>query len=352
MQKEQLPSRIKSWLLHRGITEAVIETYEIGWNGEMIVIPIHDTDGKVLFNKYRRDPEVSVGPKYRYEKGGTSELYGIRSIPSLVSSAGRYVVICEGELDCLRLLSSGIPAVTSTGGASTFKEEWASMFESLNTYICFDTDDAGMKGALHVQQIIPHAKIMLLPKGVKDVTEYFLSSSSVSFGGLMANADTYTAPTDWRHLSKKTELNKKKKEYEEEIGRLMVRAREARGAYDYQKDELLQRLIAMYMTKLGEVKRQIKYFQVKRDDIPKDRIAAAKAVPIPTYIKFNREKMAPCIWHNEKTPSMYYYEKQNRVKCFGCNKLGDVIDVVQQINHVGLSEAINIILNNSYGQEK
>ena len=84
---------------------------------------------------------------------------------------------------------------------------------------------------------------------------------------------------------------------------------------------------------------------MKRQDFSGDRIQRAKQVPIPQFIKFKSDGFAKCIWHQEKTASMYYYEKQNRVKCFSCDKLGDVIDVIQQLRKVGLKEALDIILN-------
>ncbi len=136
-------------------------------------------------------------------------------------------------------------------------------------------------------------------------------------------------------------------EYRDDLDDVLLMAREARAKYE--SDRPFEVLTKMYMNRFQEVQRQIKYFQVKRDDTDPSVIARAKSVPIPTFIKFNRDNTACCIWHNEKTPSMHYYEKQNRVKCFGCDKLGDVIDVVQQLQRVGLKEAVKIILQ-SHGK--
>tara|TARA_R110000868_G_scaffold175724_1_gene412899 strand:- start:64 stop:567 length:504 start_codon:yes stop_codon:yes gene_type:complete len=57
------------------------------------------------------------------------------------------------------------------------------------------------------------------------------------------------------------------------------------------------------------------------------QVARAKAVPIETLLSFNRSGFANCIWHNEKSPSMKYYKRDNSVHCFGCGKSGDAIDV-------------------------
>lgn len=339
MINKQLPTRIKDWLNARGITDGILQSFDIHWNGSQIVIPVHDKDGKVLFNKYRRDPESKDGPKYKYEKGATSVLYGITQL-----SPGSRIVICEGELDALRLLSDFIPAVSSTGGASTFQARWQDYFVGTETYICLDTDDAGIKGSLRIQQIIPWAKIIWLPKGVKDVTEYFASGKNFNdFLSLLGKAERYTFPTDWRGLKTKKELLIKKKEYTEYLHEIMLRAREKRSLYQSDKPEEILRTIVN--NQLEELNRAIKFFQVKRQDFDKSRLERAKAVPITMFVKFNDDKFARCIWHNEKSGSMFYYQKQNVVHCFGCDKRGDVIDVTQKLNNCNLSDAIKILLN-------
>ena len=70
-----LPTAIQEWLRARGLTDAVIAANGLDWNGTEIVIPIRDADGKVLFNKFRRNPFAAVDtelPKYRYAYGSTS----------------------------------------------------------------------------------------------------------------------------------------------------------------------------------------------------------------------------------------------------------------------------------------
>jgi len=67
-----------------------------------------------------------------------------------------------------------------------------------------------------------------------------------------------------------------------------------------------------------------------------------KQVPISNFIKFNHNT-AKCLWHSERTPSMHYYKKDNHVKCFGCSKYADVIDVVMAINNCSFKEAVKIL---------
>lgn len=78
--------------------------------------------------------------------------------------------------------------------------------------------------------------------------------------------------------------------------------------------------------------------------ITPDDIARAKEVPITDYLDFSRGRMAQCLWHGEKTGSMHYYPQQNRIKCFGCDKSADVIDVVMQQNEIEFIPAVKLIL--------
>ena len=165
-----LPLKVRTWLNQRGITNTIISSYQIGWTGTMIRIPIMK-DGKVLFNKYRRSPFVHEGPKYIYDKGASVELFGTDSIKD-----AKDVFLCEGELDALVLISKGLSAVSGTGGSMAFKEDWTLTLKEKNIYVCFDNDEAGIKGAINVNRFLLRSWTMELPKEIGehgDVTDFF-----------------------------------------------------------------------------------------------------------------------------------------------------------------------------------
>lgn len=181
-----MPDRIKRYLANRGITEDLIESYQIGY-GEFygrnwITIPIKDKDGNFSFLKLRQDPEdQSNDSKYKfYPTGSNAELFDRECLKDNNDMA----VICEGEFDCILLQSFGIPAITSTVGAGTFKKEWISELENLKkVYICFDKDEAGEKGAEKLIKTISEALPKLavykitIPDRItdgKDMTDYFI----------------------------------------------------------------------------------------------------------------------------------------------------------------------------------
>jgi len=79
--------------------------------------------------------------------------------------------------------------------------------------------------------------------------------------------------------------------------------------------------------------------------LTEENILQAKSVPVTNFIQFGRDNKAPCIWHNEKTGSMHYYKKTNKVHCFGCTQSGDVVDVVQQLQGIEFRDAVKYLIN-------
>src|SRR5713226_3048748 len=170
-----LPDRIREYLHARGIPDEVIDRRVLGWNGVRITIPIFNRKGICASFRLAKDPEdASDTPKVLSLPGSSVELYGWDTL----RLRRKRVIICEGEFDRLVLEANGFEAVTSTGGAGTFKEEWADAFKEIpSVYLCFDRDDAGRKGALRVARMIAHAKIVELPSDVGhggDVTDFFV----------------------------------------------------------------------------------------------------------------------------------------------------------------------------------
>ena len=137
-----LPERIRTYLNKRCLPNNIIDKFKIGWSGSAIAIPIYNKKGEYIFFKYRKDPdEVSNRPKSWYDTGAEASLYGWENL----TNNKPFLVICEGELDRLVLELNGIPAITSTGGAGTFKDEWFSYFKYVSSlYVCFDQDSAGL----------------------------------------------------------------------------------------------------------------------------------------------------------------------------------------------------------------
>ncbi|MCR4334453.1 MAG: toprim domain-containing protein [Patescibacteria group bacterium] len=178
---QELPPHIREYLRKRGLTDAVIDAYKLGYGQfyrkSWITIPIKDIYGNYSFFKLRMDP-VFGNDKITYPKGAEAQLYDWDNLTKPSIS----LVICEGELDRLLLLSKNVPTITSTHGAMTFKDEWVEKIRKDNKiYICFDKDDAGRKGSERVAKILEsigcEIHIITLPEEVGeagDITDYFI----------------------------------------------------------------------------------------------------------------------------------------------------------------------------------
>ncbi len=174
---QNLPDRIREYLQNRGISNEVINKYKLGYGKfygkNYITIPILGENGYGFF-KLRQDPQDGKEKITYPAKGAKATIFG--------SFGEERQIICEGELDALALISTGINAITSTHGAGTFKEEWLdeNFKKPKNIYVCFDNDEAGKKGSLRALKMLENFGLrnlyhVILPEEVGDggdITDY------------------------------------------------------------------------------------------------------------------------------------------------------------------------------------
>jgi DNA primase len=211
-------------------------------------------------------------------------------------------------MDCLVAWSAKIPAVSSTGGALSFQKEWAEYFKDKEVLICFDNDESGGNGMVKTLSFIPHAKLIFLPDApnIKDISDY------VTHGGdlekLMGTAKHFTSEED------------------------VIEDRSSRIAL-FKSTHFHDAWIEENKPKeTAPIRRSGEVFSSK--------LERAKAYPINELIQF-KGKSARCLWHEEKTPSLYYYAKTNSCYCFGgCGKSYDAVDTYMKINNCSFKEAV------------
>ncbi|MBI4469804.1 MAG: toprim domain-containing protein [Acidobacteria bacterium] len=292
-----LPERIREYLNARGIPDPIIDTHLLGWSGWRITIPICDHAGDVVFFKLAKDPDDTSDISKMYTTPGAStELYGWDRLLAVPDQ----IIICEGEFDRLVLEAHDFPAVTSTGGAGTFKQDWVEEFQHIpNVYVCFDNDDAGRFGAEKVGRLIPHAHIVRLPEEVGnggDVTDFFvrLGKSREEFIRLLDDARPLPEPE--RRESKDTELS--------------------RGQDPNRKDlDWLKSSIAL-------------------EDV------VTKYAPLR---KRGKNYAAQCIFHEDRTPSLVVFPQTQTFYCFGCQASGDVFSFLMKVEHLSFPEALTVL---------
>jgi len=161
----------------RGLRKETIEKYKIGYDVERITIPVYDSRGGCV-NIRRYSAEARGKAKMiSYKMGsGAARLYPIENIE------GDTILLTEGEMDCLLAIQMGYNAMTTTGGANTWRAQWNSLFEGKKVLICYDIDKAGLAGAEKVARslygIAKQVKIIKLPivdPPDGDLTDYFVA---------------------------------------------------------------------------------------------------------------------------------------------------------------------------------
>jgi 5S rRNA maturation endonuclease (ribonuclease M5) len=171
----------------RGFTKEVIERQKLGLKDKVyfhkagetraLVIPYLSIEGNATFVKLRTLPpaEKDFTCPHGYEAG----LY---NSPAL-SDECKEIIFVEGEADCLALLSHGIENVVGVPGAGVKKHAWIEAVDRINptVYILFDSDQAGIKGSQELASRIGIEKCLkiVLPKGTKDINEFFQNGGTV-----------------------------------------------------------------------------------------------------------------------------------------------------------------------------
>ncbi len=172
-----------------GLSKEVIEKHLIGHQNKRYVIPMEVAPGEWTIKEH----------KGNQTKGAKVSLYP----PDIIKEGMSYVIVTEGEFKALILNQKGFPAVSGTGGALTWKQEWNGAFSNLNVITVYDHDETGQGGTATVvnnlKGVAKCVKTIAWPsfmefdvKGSdkKDVTDFFvtLKKTKEDFQGLLNNA--------------------------------------------------------------------------------------------------------------------------------------------------------------------
>jgi len=297
---DQLPNHIRDYLrIERGLSDAVIDKYQLGWDGRRIAIPIRDRSGHVSFFKLAKAPgDKSDSPKMKATLGSRAELYGWDRASATLDQ----IIICEGEFDRLVLESRGYAAVTSTAGALTFRREWADALRSVPAvYICFDRDASGEAGARRVAWLLPQAKVITLPPEVGhagDATNFFvgLDQTIEDFDALLAQAQPLA---------------------EQERTGFQPAAHKAFGKVG--------------RSEAAELKAQVRI---------EDWVAASLALEVQ-----GSNYAAHCPFHDDAKPSFVVFPPTQTFYCFGCRVHGDVFTFLMRMRSITFMDAVEVVRN-------
>ena len=173
--ERNLPT-VEGYLAGRGIPVEVARTCRLGYVSSptpglgddeyvgRLAIP-YVTPSGVVDVRYR--VVQGNGPKYLSRPGTPARMYGVSNL----FTAGRYVGVCEGELDTVVATHiAGIPSV-GVPGATNWAKHYPLLFEGFErVYVLADGDQAGREFAKKVAATIEQAVIVQMPDG-KDVSD-------------------------------------------------------------------------------------------------------------------------------------------------------------------------------------
>lgn len=338
-----MPERITKYLENRLLNPIAFgygEYYGKNW----IMIPVRDGAGNVLFYKLRKDPFDDTNPdKYKfYPPKSQATLFGQEILGQKLDK----VVCVEGEFDSLVLRGKNVPAITSTAGAGSFKDEWLPMFANIpNIYICFDSDEAGIKGSLQlIKKLIAYGycgNIYHITLPVKDVTDYFLSNKTVAeffslavpIENIKLKAPPLEVPEDKEQIA--LELDK--------WSLLIDDVKKETVLYDDLNTLLIDEWVNDVKKYLARLRRAANKDKIKNYDlneikkIPIEEVLNSRGIKIEqTFGNRKRFKI-----RDEKTASAVLYVDQNTYYDYGDpSKSGTVIDLVMALDKCSVREAI------------
>jgi hypothetical protein len=145
----------------RGLSLDTIESAWLGYDRRRraFVIPVFDyLQEELVFGRREvtaelgelvnirfYDPRPPPGkPKMRGLRGRGTQLFMFDD----EVRKRKEVLLCEGELDALKARQEGFPAISTTGGARTWK--WSERFAGMVVNIAYDCDEKGREGAKRI----------------------------------------------------------------------------------------------------------------------------------------------------------------------------------------------------------
>jgi hypothetical protein len=173
---------LEPYIKKRGFTEDTLIKFNLGWDEKIqrYTIPVYDETGNCVdIRRYKINPAEGEAKILSVKGYGGKRLYPLAVFSEVSTHPGATIVICEGEHDAIILNQHGIPAVTSTCGATSWDEEWNSYFLGMNVVLIFDCDKAGDAGAARVTKMLSGTAATVKRVGLgleesEDITDFFV----------------------------------------------------------------------------------------------------------------------------------------------------------------------------------
>ena len=167
------------YMYERGLTDDIIERFDIGYDANFIppgrknpvpcvTFPVRDLNGNTLFLCRRS----VVGKMFNYPQGVEKSVYGIYECPKNAKS----VIICESCFNALTAIKYGYNAVALLGTGTSYEIKQLKQLGVSEFVLCLDGDSAGQKGADKLKRALSQIALvwtihMPVDKDLNDCTE-------------------------------------------------------------------------------------------------------------------------------------------------------------------------------------
>lgn len=233
--KSEDGKKAREYLRKRGITDEIIEEFNIGfasnnfdtitkllinkgYDEELLIktglaarnntvydifrnritFPIHNPSGKAVGFSSRIYEDVNEA---KYINTKETDIFKKGKILFNYHRAqnearrSKYLLVVEGQMDAIRVYSSGIKNVVATMGTA-LTDDHIKLLKKLNVKIilCMDNDAAGEKATIQNGEALSKAGVelsVLRISGAKDPDEYIMSHSKEEFLDAINNSTTY-----------------------------------------------------------------------------------------------------------------------------------------------------------------
>lgn len=165
------------YMYERKLTDAVIEKYDVGFDGKFVppgrkkplpcvTFPVRDIQGRTLFI-CRRSIE---GKFFNLPTNIEKPVYGIYELPPNTKE----VIICESIFNALTAVVYGHPAVALLGTGSSYQINQLKRLGAASYVTCLDNDDAGNKGTIRLKKALSGSAMvwtMQVPSDGRDLND-------------------------------------------------------------------------------------------------------------------------------------------------------------------------------------
>ena len=180
-------------LLNLGISNKNDRLYDIFRN--RITFPIHNSNGEVvafsarIYNNENDSKYINSKESVLFKKGEILFNYH-RAVNEVRKN--KYVLLVEGQMDAIRIYSSGIKSVLATMGTALTKEH-INLLRRLNVPIklLMDSDSAGEKATIQNGELLEQSGLIvevIRLNGAKDPDEYILKYGVDKFKDVISSS--------------------------------------------------------------------------------------------------------------------------------------------------------------------